>query len=76
MENIGVLANNRSLCVCPINKNGTCHNASQCISGDENGISDKKFLCMCRKGFREDRCEIADTELILSYNLYSFISFK
>ena len=30
-------------------------------------ISNQKFICICRKGFSGDRCEITDNKLILSF---------
>ena len=81
---IGVSANNRSICVCPMNKfgsrclltnticqindNSTCQNGGQCISNDDYLVSKQKFICICRKGFSGDRCEIADNKLILSFD--------
>ncbi|CAF0825556.1 unnamed protein product [Rotaria sp. Silwood1] len=80
---IGILANNRSLCVCPMNKwgsrclfrstichsnqNTTCYNGGQCMPTNEHIISNKKFKCICQKGFTGDRCEIADTKIIISF---------
>ncbi|CAF2823515.1 unnamed protein product [Rotaria sp. Silwood2] len=80
---IGILANNRSLCVCPLNKWGSqclfqnticqsnqntiCYNGGQCIPTDEHIVSNKKFKCICKKGFTGDRCEIADNKIILSF---------
>ncbi len=82
---IGVSANNnRSICVCPMNKFGPrclltdavcqdgsysiCQNGGQCISNDNSIISNQKFTCICPKGFTGDRCEIADSQLILSFD--------
>ncbi|CAF0995427.1 unnamed protein product [Rotaria sp. Silwood1] len=81
---IGILANNRSLCVCPMNKWGsrcllrstichsnqniTCYNGGQCMPTDEHVVSNKKFKCICQKGFTGDRCEIADNKIILSFH--------
>ncbi|CAF0926998.1 unnamed protein product [Rotaria sp. Silwood1] len=80
---IGVLANNRSVCVCPINKFGdrcllvnticqmdknfTCQHGGQCIPADEYMISARKFICICPKGYIGDRCEIVDNKIILSF---------
>ncbi|CAF4353476.1 unnamed protein product [Rotaria sp. Silwood2] len=79
----GVSAYNQSVCVCPINKFGyqcllvnticdmdknlTCQNGGQCIPTDEYTISNHKFICLCPKGYIGDRCEIADTKIILSF---------
>ncbi|CAF3528930.1 unnamed protein product [Rotaria sp. Silwood1] len=80
---IDVLANNRSVCVCPINKFGdrcllvnticqmdknfTCQHGGQCIPADEYMISARKFICICPKGYIGDRCEIVDNKIILSF---------
>ena len=81
---IGVLANNRSICVCPLNKfssrcllsstvcqsnsNDTCYNGGHCIPVDGDFTSEKKFFCICGKGFTGDRCEIPDTKILLSFH--------
>jgi hypothetical protein len=80
---IGISANNRSICVCPMNKFGprcllvdpicqinnnlTCQNRGQCISNYDYIASDQNFICICQNGFSGDRCEIADKKLILSF---------
>ncbi|UJR16952.1 hypothetical protein I4U23_003850 [Adineta vaga] len=77
---IGMTATNRSICVCPRNRWGprcllqstscpsnTCLNHGQCISIDDNIISDQQFICICLKGFRGKRCEIIDYKLIISF---------
>jgi hypothetical protein len=80
---LGVLANNRSLCVCPINKWGSrcllhdqvchsnqkaiCHNGGQCIPIDQYVVSNKKFECICPKGFVGDTCEVPENKIILSF---------
>ena len=78
---LGVLANNRSLCVCPMNKigarcliddgicrNTTCLNEGKCISVDEYGMAEKKFVCICSKGYTGNRCEIVRTKLLLTFD--------
>ena len=90
---MGKLANNRSLCLCPVNKIGprclindvicqnnesvTCFNGGRCIPIDEYGTSGKNFLCICSRGFTGDQCEIAPTQLMLTFDknitLSSFI---
>ena len=78
---IDVSPNNRSICVCPINKFGprcllndiicqnneslTCQNGGQCIPTDKYKISNTKFICICRKGFAGDRCEFYENKIIL-----------
>ncbi|CAF2569210.1 unnamed protein product [Rotaria sp. Silwood2] len=80
---IGVSAYNRSVCVCPVNKFGyqclldnticemeknlTCQNGGRCIPADEYTISNRKFICICSKGYSGDRCEIVDKKIILSF---------
>ncbi|CAF5142883.1 unnamed protein product, partial [Rotaria sp. Silwood1] len=80
---IGVLANNRSVCVCSINKFGdrcllvdticqidknlTCQHGGQCVPADEFMISTRKCVCICPKGYIGDRCEIVDNKIILSF---------
>ncbi|CAF1606602.1 unnamed protein product [Rotaria magnacalcarata] len=81
---IGTLANNRSLCVCPINRFGSqcllnntlceldpntkCLNGGQCIPVSEHTGPKKKFKCICSKGFSGIRCELADTKIIISFH--------
>jgi hypothetical protein len=80
---IGISPNNRSLCVCPVNKfgsrcllvdpvcqindNSTCLNGGQCISNNDYMLFNQKFTCICPKNFSGDQCEIADKKLILSF---------
>ncbi|CAF1360066.1 unnamed protein product [Adineta steineri] len=81
---VGVLPNNRSICVCPLNRWGSrcllsdivcqsertspCNNSGQCVATDEQMISDKKFVCICPKGFSGERCEIADSKIIVTFH--------
>ena len=77
---LGKLANNRSLCVCPLNKMGPrclindpicqntlCMNGGTCVRSDDYDVSQKKFTCICSKDFFGDRCEMNRTKLILSF---------
>jgi hypothetical protein len=77
---IGKLANNRSLCVCPLNKIGArcllnntvckvnqCLNGGQCIVIDEFRTHYKHLVCKCLKGFTGDRCQINQTKIIVSF---------
>ncbi|CAF4907208.1 unnamed protein product [Rotaria sp. Silwood1] len=80
----GSSSDNRSICVCPINKFGsrcmlnnqicqlnanlTCLNGGQCISFDQNLMSINNFKCICPKGYSGDRCEIIDNKIILSFD--------
>ncbi|CAF1370564.1 unnamed protein product [Adineta steineri] len=77
---IGKLANNQSLCVCPLNRMGPqclidnqlcqsnqiCHYRGRCILIDEYETPENKFLCICSKDFYGDRCELSRTRLIIS----------
>ena len=79
---IGISSNNRSICVCPVHKFGlrcllqssicenhsTCLNDGQCIPNDGYLLSKENFTCICRKGFRGDRCEIDERKLIFSFD--------
>jgi hypothetical protein len=78
---LGKLANNRSLCVCPLNKMGDrcllnntlcqhnkCSNHGQCIIIDEYKTIDKQFICICDKGFSGNRCEIIQSKIIVSFD--------
>ena len=81
----GIEANDRPICICPINKwsprcllsnticlsntNSTCLNNGQCILIDDNLISEQKFFCICPKGFSGDRCEIQGSKIIVSFHL-------
>jgi hypothetical protein len=80
---IGISSNNRSICVCPINKfgskclitnticqknnNSTCQNGGQCIPNIDDHLSSQSFVCICPKGFNGNRCEISDKKLIISF---------
>ncbi|CAF1335321.1 unnamed protein product [Rotaria sordida] len=81
---VGTSSNNRSICICPLNKwgsqcllhnticysnqNATCQNNGKCIPIDENIVFDKPFICICPKGFSGERCEIVDNKIILSFH--------
>ena len=80
----GIDANNRSICICPRNKWGsrcllqsafcqsgpdpTCRNNGECIPVDENIASKKQFICVCRKGYSGERCEIVDKTLVIVFH--------
>ncbi|CAF3998423.1 unnamed protein product, partial [Adineta steineri] len=78
---IGISSNNRSICVCPIDKwgprclipdyicqsNETCQNNGRCVPVDQNVVTTKKFECLCQDGFSGERCEIPSYKIILSF---------
>ncbi|CAF1130271.1 unnamed protein product [Adineta steineri] len=78
---IGISANNRSICVCPMNKFGSrcllvdntcktaCKNGGQCIVNDDYMVSSPKYTCICPKGYDGDRCEKvqADNKLQITF---------
>ncbi|CAF2788306.1 unnamed protein product [Rotaria sp. Silwood2] len=76
-----IAANNRSVCVCPLNKFGSrclltktvcqhdsCLNEGVCIPSNEHRASHQPYVCICRKGFHGKRCEISDNKIILSFH--------
>ncbi len=81
---VGVTANNRSICVCSLNKwgsrcllrttlcqfdqNTTCLNDGQCIATVGNVVSDNQFICICPKGFSGKRCEKVDHTIVISFD--------
>ncbi|CAF2788390.1 unnamed protein product [Rotaria sp. Silwood2] len=77
---VGIAANNRSICVCPLNKfgsqcfltktvcqNDSCFNGGVCIPSDEHSALDQPYMCICRKGFYGARCDVPDNKIILSF---------
>ncbi|CAF1455961.1 unnamed protein product [Adineta ricciae] len=81
-SDIGLLANKRSLCVCPLNKwgprclldddtcqqNRTCENNGQCIPKNEYSLSTRTFTCICPDGFLGETCEISQSKLSLTFH--------
>ncbi|CAF0822461.1 unnamed protein product [Adineta steineri] len=81
---LGKLVNNRSLCVCPLNKMGnrclidnpicqmnenvTCYNNGHCIALDEYGTLKHKFTCICPKGYMGNRCEMIENKLRVTFD--------
>ncbi|CAF4931299.1 unnamed protein product [Rotaria socialis] len=53
--------------MCQIDPYTSCKNGGQCIPIDEHMATETKFTCICPKYFTGDRCEIADTKIILSF---------
>lgn len=78
---IGRLANNRSICVCPMYKWGSrcflhdqicqsstgCRNGGECIPINHASTSNKEFMCICPQGFFGNRCESSQSQIILSF---------
>ncbi|CAF1503122.1 unnamed protein product [Adineta ricciae] len=74
---IGILSDNRSICVCEKNlfgprcylKNRVCEsfpclNNGSCLPNDDYmSFSEEKYSCLRPKGFSGDRCEIDDNEV-------------
>ncbi|CAF1421215.1 unnamed protein product [Adineta steineri] len=81
---IGISANNRSICVCPMNRwgsqcllrndvcqsnqNDTCFNGGRCLPIDEQLIRSEKFICICPIGFRGRQCKEVDMKITLSFH--------
>ncbi|CAF3605898.1 unnamed protein product [Adineta steineri] len=76
---IGFSSNNRSICICPINRWGsrcllhddicqqeniTCQNGGKCIPM----ASTKNFECICPKEFFGEKCEIPSNKISLSFD--------
>ena len=78
---VGVDANNRSVCVCPLHRfgprcllrhsacstNGTCQNGGECIPNDEYAPFADKFTCICPKGYIGKRCGTRENVIHLSF---------
>jgi len=80
---IGLSAQNRSICVCPMNRlgvrclindrkcsthpNETCQNGGQCLANNDISIQ-RPFLCLCSKGFHGDLCEKSDYHISFSFD--------
>ena len=80
---IGLSADNRPICICPLNKfglrclitdticqkpsNSTCQNGGQCIANHRHMNFFQSFSCICPKNFTGDRCEIPDTQLTITF---------
>ncbi|CAF1216868.1 unnamed protein product [Rotaria sordida] len=81
---VGISANNRSVCVCPLGKfgsrclienqtcrsgpNATCENGGQCIPNDERVSFDNPVTCSCPEGSSGDRCEKKATKIQISFH--------
>lgn len=77
---LGQLTNNRSICVCSMNRWGPrcllhdrichcnpCKNDGQCIPIQSYAAVDRQFVCICRKGYSGKECEITANTIILSF---------
>ncbi|CAF1485362.1 unnamed protein product [Adineta steineri] len=79
---VGILPNNQSICVCPIDKWGSrcllddhicqfnisCQHEGLCIPFDRYSLTNKQFKCICPNGFFGEICEKASNKIILSFN--------
>ena len=81
---VGVSTNNRSICVCPVNKigsrclltdpicqiepNSTCFNQGQCFAYNNLVSRQRNFICICSKGYSGEFCQYADTKFVLSFD--------
>ena len=81
---VGLSANNRSICICPVNKwgtrclfhnticqvqhNATCLNGGQCLAIDEYAVMNQQFICICPRGFSGKTCEQVDHTLVISFD--------
>ena len=75
------LVNNRSICLCPIERFGPrcyltrtvctsqpCQNDGQCVSGDFGRRAVLEFTCLCKEGYSGDRCQIVNTRVEISFH--------
>ncbi|CAF0831673.1 unnamed protein product [Adineta ricciae] len=79
---IGVLADNRSICVCQENRFGPrcylknrvcesfpCLNNGSCIPGDDFMTSDEtKYSCICEKGYSGRQCEVDSNQIDIIFD--------
>jgi hypothetical protein len=54
--------------ICQNNQSVICFNNGECTPIDEFGTSTKNFLCICRKEFTGDQCEIAKTRSMMKFD--------
>ena len=84
---IGVSAQNRSICLCPIDRLGprclihdqtcslnktSCQNGAQCLPNHDISIS-KEFFCICPQGFHGDYCENSNYQFSFSFEKHFII---
>jgi len=81
---VGISADNRSICVCPLHKfgprclltdticqkqsNSSCQNGGQCIPNHQHMTFFQNFSCICPKNVTGDRCEIANSQLTITFD--------
>jgi len=80
---VGITANNRSICVCPMNKFGPrclvtnnickknpCRNGSLCLPENDYLTRGKsqRYYCICPRGFWDDGCDWIDQKRIILVN--------
>ena len=81
---IGISAQNRSICACPINKfgprclltnticqsnnNSFCNQHGSCLPNDDNMIYNHAYTCICSNGYTGKFCEISDQNLTFIFN--------
>jgi hypothetical protein len=53
---------------CAIDQQNLCRNGGQCIAANDYRTTDKQFVCICPKNFMEDKSEIPQTKLIVSFS--------
>lgn len=79
---VGIAANGRSICVCPLGKFGSqylldsnmlqvqsndqCYNQGIPLPADEHTMLEQSSYCLCSEGFYGDQCGISDMKIILS----------
>ena len=74
------LVNNRSICLCPIDRFGPrcyliqnacasrpCRNEGHCVPGDVGRRATLEYTCLCNEGYSGIRCEIIDTRIDISF---------
>ncbi|UJR17276.1 hypothetical protein I4U23_004170 [Adineta vaga] len=87
---IGMLSDNRSICVCPTNQFGPrcylhnriceqnpCRNNGSCIPHDDFMLSyGKEYICICPKGFSGSNCELFDNQLDIIFDKDMVLSYS
>ena len=78
---VGVTADNRSICLCSLNKFGSkcllsrnicqpnpCLNGGFCVFRNNYMSSVAPYVCVCPMGFRGKRCQEMDNKIIVSFD--------